>query len=134
MLQVLSGIVEGSLMPIATRHTAREVYPRFTDRSSRILLAEDNSTNQQVALGILKRMGLSADAAANGREAVELLRSLPYDLVLMDVQMPEMDGLEATRQIRNLQSGVLNHDIPIVAMTAHAMRGRPGTVHRSRDE
>ncbi len=123
LLQVVSGSVEGSLLPIATRHTAREVYPRFTDRASRILLAEDNSTNQQVALGILKKMGLSADAAANGREAVELLRSLPYDLVLMDVQMPEMDGLEATRQIRNPQSGVLNHDIPIVAMTAHAMRG-----------
>jgi CheY-like chemotaxis protein/HPt (histidine-containing phosphotransfer) domain-containing protein len=87
------------------------------------LLAEDNITNQQVALGILKKLGLRADAVANGAEAVKALETLPYDLVLMDVLMPEMDGLEATRHIRNPQSAVLNHGIPIIAMTANAMQG-----------
>jgi CheY-like chemotaxis protein/HPt (histidine-containing phosphotransfer) domain-containing protein len=89
----------------------------------RILLAEDNITNQEVAVGILKKLGLRADAVANGAEAVKALETIPYDLVLMDVQMPEMDGLEATRQIRNPQSAVRNHQIPVIAMTAHAMQG-----------
>jgi PAS domain S-box-containing protein len=91
--------------------------------NARILLAEDNSTNQAVALGILKKLGLCADAVANGAEAIKALESIPYDLVLMDVQMPVMDGLEATRQIRSPGSAVLNHWIPIIAMTAHALQG-----------
>ncbi|MFA6470737.1 MAG: response regulator [Candidatus Latescibacterota bacterium] len=105
--------------PIITRHTIREMHRGAV----RILLAEDNITNQQVAVGILKKMGLSADAVANGAEAVHALETIPYDLVLMDVQMPEMDGLEATRHIRNPLSAVRNHKIPIIAMTAHAMQG-----------
>jgi len=108
---------------ITTRHTAREVLNLFAGRKARILLAEDNITNQQVALGILKKLGLRADAVANGMEVLKALESLPYDLVLMDVQMPEMDGIEATRQIRSLQSSIPNHQIPIIAMTAHAMQG-----------
>src|SRR5664280_1022624 len=89
----------------------------------RILLAEDNLTNQQVALGILKKLGLRADAVADGVEAVRSLETIPYDLVLMDVQMPEMDGFEATGRIRDPGSAVLNHAVPIIAMTAHAMQG-----------
>lgn len=122
--QVLVSGAEHTIQPIGTPHTAREAMPRFADGKTRILLAEDNITNQQVALGILKKLGLKADAVANGREAIEALKTLPYDLVLMDVQMPEMDGLEATRQIRNLQSSrIPNRNIPIIAMTAHAMQG-----------
>jgi CheY-like chemotaxis protein/HPt (histidine-containing phosphotransfer) domain-containing protein len=105
--------------PIVTRHTIREIHRG----AIRILLAEDNIVNQQVAVGILKKLGLHADAVANGAEAVKALETLPYDLVLMDVQMPEMNGYEATRQIRDLQSLVQNHQIPVIAMTANAMQG-----------
>jgi CheY-like chemotaxis protein/HPt (histidine-containing phosphotransfer) domain-containing protein len=89
--------------------------------TARILLAEDNLTNQQVALGMLKNIGLNADVVSNGAEAVAILEIHPYDLVLMDVQMPELDGMEATRKIRDSQS--INRAIPIIAMTAHAMQG-----------
>ena len=109
--------------PIVTRHSARDLGGLFVGRHGRILLAEDNITNQQVALGILRKLGLRADAVADGAEAVKALAAIPYDLVLMDVQMPVMDGLEATRQIRDASSPVLNHDIPVIAMTAHAMQG-----------
>ncbi len=87
----------------------------------RVLVAEDNFTNQQVALGLLGKLGVRADAVANGREALESLRRIPYDLVLMDVQMPEVDGFAATREIR--AGGAPNPAIPIVAVTAHAMQG-----------
>jgi PAS domain S-box-containing protein len=123
--QVLSGDGKGprNAKTIITRHTARETLNLFAGVHARILLAEDNFTNQQVALGMLRKFGLTADAVGNGQEAVTSLQQVPYDIVLMDVQMPEMDGLEATRQIRAPESYVLDHDIPIIAMTAHAMAG-----------
>jgi len=101
----------------------RYLYRELRRRPCRILLAEDNITNQQVALAILKKMGLRADVVANGTEAIMALETLPYDLVLMDLQMPEMDGVEATRHIRNSQSAASNHGIPIIAMTAHTIKG-----------
>ncbi len=104
---------------IITRHLVREL----RRGGARILLAEDNVTNQQVAMGLLRKMGLRTDAVANGAEAVKALETIPYDLVLMDVQMPEMNGFEATMRIRDARSAVLDHSIPIIAMTAHAMGG-----------
>jgi PAS domain S-box-containing protein len=111
--------------PPAPTSDAKRASSRPPTRRSavRILLAEDNITNQQVVLSLLKKMGLHADAVSNGAEAVHILETIPYDLVLMDVQMPVMDGLEATRQIRKPRSPVLRHEIPIIAMTAHAMPG-----------
>jgi signal transduction histidine kinase/CheY-like chemotaxis protein/HPt (histidine-containing phosphotransfer) domain-containing protein len=87
-----------------------------------ILLAEDNSINQDVAVTILQKNGIQADAVNNGVEAIKALQYGDYDLVLMDVQMPEMDGLQATRVVRAGTSPVRNHHIPIIAMTANAMR------------
>lgn len=72
---------------------------------------------------MLRRMGWRTDVAADGKQAVQALEAQSYDLVLMDVQMPEIDGYEATRIIRDLQSRVLNHNVPIIATTAHAMAG-----------
>lgn len=106
-----------------TQRRRREARPVFHDRNARILLAEDNSTNQEVALAILHKLGLAADAVANGYEVIHSLRTAHYDLVLMDVQMPEMDGLEATRQIRDPRSAVTNSGIPVIAMTARALEG-----------
>jgi CheY-like chemotaxis protein/HPt (histidine-containing phosphotransfer) domain-containing protein len=104
---------------IVTRHTIAEE----KRRGIRILLAEDNPTNQLVAVKMLEKQGFHADMVSNGLEAVRALEKKPYDLVFMDVQMPEMDGFEATRRIRDPQSAVLNHRVPIIAMTAHAMKG-----------
>jgi PAS domain S-box-containing protein len=90
---------------------------------ARILLVEDNATNQDVALGLLRKLGLRADLAEDGGRALEALRRERYDLVLMDVQMPGVDGFEATRRFRTFGEGATARDVPIVAMTAHAMQG-----------
>jgi CheY-like chemotaxis protein len=103
---------------LITRHSLKEYR-----RKLRFLLADDNEVNRRLALKILQKMGYEAHAVENGREAVDALKKEDYDIVLMDVQMPEMDGLEATRLIRDPQSGTLNPKIPIIALTAHAMKG-----------
>jgi PAS domain S-box-containing protein len=110
-----AGLSEGE---VSTPESTIDVEQFF--RGRRILLAEDNLINQEVAKGILERWGVEVDIAVNGAIAVEMLQSaeLPYDAVLMDLQMPVMDGLEATRLIRTHDWG---RDLPIIAMTASAM-------------
>ena len=95
----------------------------FQDRSDiRILVAEDNPVNQRVAKGLLRKLGFTCEVANNGRKAADVLRESEFDLVLMDCQMPEMDGFEATRLIRAREARA-DSRIPIVAMTANAMSG-----------
>jgi two-component system sensor histidine kinase/response regulator len=104
---------------IITRHTLNE----RARKRARILLAEDNLVNQKVAIKALEKLGYSADTANDGAQALQATRERRYDLILMDVQMPVMDGMEATRQIRDMHSGSLNPAVTIVALTAHAMAG-----------
>ena len=90
----------------------------------KILVVEDNIVNQKVTISMLKKLGFQADSAFNGKEAINaLMKHDDYDLVFMDCQMPVMDGYEAIRNIRDPKSGVLNNDIPVVALTANAMVG-----------
>jgi signal transduction histidine kinase/DNA-binding response OmpR family regulator len=102
---------------LVTRHSLRE-----DRRPLRILLAEDNSVNQMVAVRLLEKMGHTVIVAANGRDAVLMAEEQEFGLVLMDVQMPEMGGFEATRLIREKEAATQKHT-PIIAMTAHAMKG-----------
>jgi CheY-like chemotaxis protein len=98
-------------------------FPGPTKKLARILLAEDNRTNQEVAIAMLDRLGYAASAVSSGAEVVEALKRAAYDLVLMDCEMPELNGCEATRLIRDPATGTLDPKVPIIALTAAAMPG-----------
>ncbi|WP_428262095.1 response regulator [Haliangium sp.] len=111
--------------PMVTAHpddSRPDAHPALLIEAGRILVVEDNVVNQKVARRMLESLGCTVDVAANGREAVTITETIPYDLVFMDVQMPEMDGLTATATIRARERGGARH-VPIVAMTARAMAG-----------
>jgi two-component system, sensor histidine kinase and response regulator len=116
---VMGGATPSADIPLVTRHTIKEVKARSWPR---ILVADDNETNQMVAVQMLRRLSCHSEVAANGLEVVEALKRIPFDAVLMDCQMPEMDGYEATRAIRAGEASSGRH-VPIIAMTANAMRG-----------
>ncbi len=88
----------------------------------KILLVEDNEINRMVALATLDKLGYMADSVNDGKQAIKALEKTRYHIVLMDCQMPEMDGYQATERIRNLQSGVIDHKVPVIALTAHATK------------
>ncbi|MFQ5990143.1 MAG: response regulator [Candidatus Methylomirabilales bacterium] len=113
--RVMGTPTERAAAPLITRHSLQEEKVRARPR---ILVAEDNLLNQKVAVGVLEEIGYKADVASNGREAVDAVSRISYGLVLMDCEMPEMDGYEATATIRK-REGAARHT-PIIAMTAHA--------------
>jgi two-component system sensor histidine kinase/response regulator len=109
---------QSTSLPIVTRH---QLQAQQAQQKARILLAEDNPVNQKVAVRLLEKLGYRVDVAGTGRAAVEAWQTGRYELILMDCQMPELDGYEATREIRRLEGGARH--IPIIALTAHAMKG-----------
>ena len=128
LLNTVAGVLEArdnsaeSLVGLH-KQTTITVEPQQPAQGGHILIAEDNLVNQKVALRLAEKLGVKADVACNGLDALTALRARPYDLVLMDCQMPEMDGFETTVVIRKLQAtGKLPH-FPIIAMTANAMQG-----------
>jgi len=120
LLQALGTVLAGSpdetgTPEVVTRHTIAE-----SRATLRVLLAEDNPVNQQVAVAMLVKRGHEVHVSSNGREALQAVQERDYDVVLMDIQMPEMDGFEATRAIRAIPKG---KDLPIIGLTAHALSG-----------
>ena len=103
---------------LLTRHSIRE-----SERRKNILLAEDNLINQKMAIRLLQKMGHSVTVARNGQQAVEMSEAEQFDLILMDVQMPDMDGLEATKAIRAKEASCGGQRVRILAMTAYTMAG-----------
>lgn len=122
-LGVANGLIDAGELEAEENDSALETTSNVNHRArrGRLLLVEDSHVNQEVAVAMLKKAGYQVDVAGNGLEAVQAVRTLPYDLVLMDLAMPEMDGFEATAEIRHLPGA--QSRIPIIAMTANALPG-----------
>jgi CheY-like chemotaxis protein len=118
--RVLGAQQETGAIPLITRYALADA--RDPDAYLSVLLAEDNAVNQRLAARLLEKRGHRVTVTANGREAVEAIQKGAYDLVFMDVQMPEMDGFEATAAIREIEKRNGAH-LPVIALTAHAMKG-----------
>ena len=121
-LQIIEGqtqieTLDSDQKPVITQYSLNTT----RNKKTHILLVEDNKINQKLAIKVLEKMHFLVELAENGLEAIAALEKVDYDIVLMDLQMPEMGGLEATGVIRNPDSKVINHNVPIIAMTAHAM-------------
>jgi CheY-like chemotaxis protein len=123
----LRSVLRPDVIPASSRASKpREVTPAPVVASAapsryRVLLADDNAVNQKLAVKMLEKLGCVVDVACNGSEAVTLSQQLPYDIIFMDCHMPEMDGFEATAEIRRLSAS--GRRIPIVAVTADALQG-----------
>jgi two-component system sensor histidine kinase/response regulator len=120
LLRALAAATGAPAEPPAAVETPKPESASLATLGLRVLFAEDHTVNQAVAVRMCERLGVRADVAANGREAVTAVGRRRYDAVLMDLQMPEMDGLEATREIRRIEAARGGH-LPIIALTAHAM-------------
>ncbi len=116
-IRMVLGNPDNDRAPIVTRFKIQEARRQFN-----ILLAEDNVVNQKLATKMLEKRGHQVVVASNGEEAVALNDQEDFDMILMDVQMPELDGFGATRRIRRQEEGTRTH-VPIIAMTAHTMKG-----------
>ena len=121
-LSELLTAVRQALSPVAAEVQQPPKDEKLSSRQFRILLSEDNPVNQRLAVRMLEKMGHLVAVAQTGKEALDALRTEKFDLVLMDLQMPEMDGFAATREIRKAEQGGQDH-LPVIAMTAHAMKG-----------
>ncbi len=118
-IAMVMGLKEEKIL--ITKHVIDKAKKEEKKKRKKVLLVEDNPVNQRVGAIILEKMGFSVDIANNGKEAIEAVKEKDYDLILMDCQMPEIDGYEATRRIREL--GGKKARVPIIAMTAHALEG-----------
>jgi CheY-like chemotaxis protein len=120
----MSGGADGRSAGVRAARVDEPQIANLPARGVRVLLAEDNTVNQRVALRQLAKLGIQADSVANGLEALAAIRQAPYAVILMDCQMPEMDGYEATRRLRQMERD--NPDSPrhwVIALTAHALDG-----------
>jgi PAS domain S-box-containing protein len=118
---LVRALAEVTRTPVAPRETKDSAVAALPFGGVRILLAEDNAVNQKLASRLLQRLGAEVVVANNGIEVLEALRAHDFDAVLMDCQMPEMDGYEATRRLREPAAGARNPRIPVIALTAHAL-------------